>query len=175
MAARLEAPRAGARPGTATATARRAGLARPRLPATAELATIGAGYLGYAPVCLAIHADRHAAFVHAAQLWQAQRRMHLRIEPRLNRLAAARPALAEAARVELAARGMTGEIAQKGDKAPIQAGQRWPSGLTPGTTTSTGCSLRLAGAGRPDPTMAPTAWKMALSRSPLPRGSVEST
>jgi len=35
--------------------------------------------------------------------------------------------------------------------------------------------LRLAGAGRLDPTMAPTAWKMALSRSPLPRGSVEST
>jgi transposase len=28
-------------------------------------------------------------------------------------------------REELAARGMTGEIARKGDKAPIQAGQRW--------------------------------------------------
>jgi transposase len=28
-------------------------------------------------------------------------------------------------RDELAARGMTGEIARKGDKAPIQAGQRW--------------------------------------------------
>jgi len=28
-------------------------------------------------------------------------------------------------RDELAARGMTGEIAHKGDKAPIQAGQRW--------------------------------------------------
>ena len=97
MAARLEAPRAGVRPVTVTAPARRAGLAWPRLPAAAELATIGAGYLGYALVRLAIHADRHAAFAHAAQLWQAERRMHLRIEPWLNGLAAAHPALAEAA------------------------------------------------------------------------------
>ena len=44
MAARLEAPRAGVRPVTVTAPARRAGLAWPRLPAVAELATIGAGY-----------------------------------------------------------------------------------------------------------------------------------
>jgi hypothetical protein len=29
-------------------------------------------------------------------------------------------------REELAARKMTGQIAHKGDKAPIQAGQRWP-------------------------------------------------
>ncbi len=49
MAARLEAPRAGVRPVTAAAPARRAGLAWPRLPAAAELAAIGAGYLGYAP------------------------------------------------------------------------------------------------------------------------------
>jgi hypothetical protein len=62
MAARLEAPRAGARPVTGTAPARRAGLAWPRLPAAAELATIGAGYAGYALVRLAIHADRQAAF-----------------------------------------------------------------------------------------------------------------
>ncbi len=53
MAARLEAPRAGVRPVTVTAPARRAGLARPRLPAAAELATTGAGYLGYALVRLA--------------------------------------------------------------------------------------------------------------------------
>jgi hypothetical membrane protein len=53
IAARLEAPRAGVRPVTVTAPARRAGLARPRLPAVAELATIGAGYLGYALVRLA--------------------------------------------------------------------------------------------------------------------------
>jgi hypothetical protein len=82
---------------TVSAPARRAGLAWPRLPAVAELAIIGAGYLGYALVRLAIHADRDAAFAHAAQLWQAERRMHLRIEPWLNGLAAARPALAEAA------------------------------------------------------------------------------
>ena len=33
--------------------------------------------------------------------------------------------LSQKTRGELAARGMTGEIARKGDKAPIQAGQRW--------------------------------------------------
>ena len=43
MAARLEVPRAGVLPVTVTAPARRAGLACPRLPAVAELATIGAG------------------------------------------------------------------------------------------------------------------------------------
>jgi hypothetical protein len=43
MAARLEVPRAGGLPVTVTAPARRAGLACPRLPAVAELATIGAG------------------------------------------------------------------------------------------------------------------------------------
>jgi hypothetical protein len=97
MASGLEAPRAGVRPVTGTAPARRAGLAWPRLPAAAELATIGAGYLGYALVRLAIHANRHAAFAHAAQAWQAERRMHLRTEPWLSRLAAAHTALAEAA------------------------------------------------------------------------------
>lgn len=86
MAVRPEASRAGARPVTAKAPAPRAGLAWPRLPAAAELATIGAGYVGYALVRLAIHADRHAAFAHAAWLWQAEGRMHLRIEPWLRRM-----------------------------------------------------------------------------------------
>jgi len=95
MAARLEASPAGARPVTATAPAHRAGLAWPRLRAAAELATIGAGYGGYALVRLAIHAGRHAAFGHAAQLWQAERRLHLTVEPYLNHLATAQPALAE--------------------------------------------------------------------------------
>ena len=35
--------------------------------------------------------------------------------------------------------------------------------------------LQLAWAGRLDPTVAPMAWKVAFSRSPLPRGSVEGT
>jgi len=61
MAARLEAPRTGVRPVTVTAPAPRAGLAWPQLPAVAELATISAGYLGYALVRPAIHANRHAA------------------------------------------------------------------------------------------------------------------
>ena len=68
MADCLEAPRASIRPVTVTAPACRAGLAWPRLPAAAELATTRAGYLGYALARLAIHADRHAAFAHAAQL-----------------------------------------------------------------------------------------------------------
>ena len=97
MAAPLEAPPATARPVTPTARAPRAGLAWPRLAAVAELATIGAGYVGYALVRLAIHADRHAAFAHAAQLAQAERHLHLRIEPGLNGLTAAHPPLAEAA------------------------------------------------------------------------------
>jgi hypothetical protein len=97
MAARLEESPAAARPVTVTAPAHRSGLAWPRLPAMAELATIGAGYGAYALVRLAIHAGRHAAFGHAAQLWQAERRMHLTVEPYLNHLTAARPWLADAA------------------------------------------------------------------------------
>ena len=97
MAARLDASRAGVRPGTATAAARRAGLAWPRLPAAAELAAPGVGYPGYALVRPAIHADRQAAFAHPAQLRQAGRRTHRRIEPWPSRLAAARPAPAGAA------------------------------------------------------------------------------
>src|SRR5262249_11377206 len=95
MTARAQASRAGARPVTATAAAHRAGLAWPRLPAAAELATIGAGYGAYALVRLAIRAGRHAAFGHAAWLWRAERRMHLTIEPYLNHGIAGHPALAE--------------------------------------------------------------------------------
>jgi IS5 family transposase len=36
----------------------------------------------------------------------------------------------QATRGELAGRGMTGQIAHKGEKAPIQAGQRWPAERT---------------------------------------------
>ena len=44
-------------------------------------------------------------------------------------------------RDELDGRGMTGEIAHKGDKAPIQAGQRWHVERTNAWhNTSTGCS-----------------------------------
>jgi hypothetical protein len=42
---------------------------------------------------------------------------------------------------------MTGQIAHKGDKAPIQAGQRWPaSGPAPGTTPSASCKNATSGA-----------------------------
>ena len=77
--------------------ARRAGLTWPRLPAAAEVATVAVGYFGYALVRLAVRAGRHAAFVHAAELWRAERWLHLDAEPSLNHLAAAHPALAETA------------------------------------------------------------------------------
>src|SRR5262249_55741800 len=83
--------------GAPPAAAPGAGRAGPPLPATAELATIGAGYGAYALVRLAIHADRHAAFGHAAQLWQAERHVRLTVEPYLNHLTAAHPWLADAA------------------------------------------------------------------------------
>ena len=79
-----------------SAPPRRAGLTWPRLPAAAEVAIIGAGYLAYALVRLAVRAARHAAFVHAAELWRAERWLHLDVEPSLNHLVAASPALAEA-------------------------------------------------------------------------------
>jgi len=62
-----------------------------------EVATIVIGYLGYALVRLAVKASHTSAFAHAAQLWRAERATHLDIEPSLNHLAAAHPALAEAA------------------------------------------------------------------------------
>jgi hypothetical protein len=80
-------------PGRAT----RRGLAWPRLPPTAELATIGAGYGAYSLVRLGLRAGRHAAFAHAAQLWRAEGRLHLGIEPRLNHFASPHPVLADVA------------------------------------------------------------------------------
>ena len=89
-----------ARTGTALAPGpgrnRRVSLAWPRLPAAVEVALIAVGYLGYALVRLAVKASRTAAFAHAAELWRAERAMHLDIEPSLNHLAAAHAALAEA-------------------------------------------------------------------------------
>lgn len=79
------------------APARRAGLTWPRLPAAAEVAIVAVGYFGYALVRLAIRAGRHAALAHAAELWRAERWLHLDAEPSLNHLAAAHPALAETA------------------------------------------------------------------------------
>jgi hypothetical protein len=70
--------------------ARRAGLTWPRLPAAAEVPITGAGYLAYALVRLAVRADRHAAFADAAELWRAERWLHLDVEPSLNHLVAAR-------------------------------------------------------------------------------------
>jgi PAP2 superfamily protein len=85
------------RPGTARVPARQAGLAWPRLPAVAELATIGAGYAAYSLVRLAIRAGHQVAFTHAAQLWQAERQLHVTAEPYLNHLAAGHLMLAQAA------------------------------------------------------------------------------
>ena len=89
----------GARAGTGLAPgpgrSRRVSLAWPRLPAAAEAAIIAAAYAGYALVRLAVRASRPAATAHAAGLWRAERWLHLDIEPPLNHLAAARPALAD--------------------------------------------------------------------------------
>ncbi|HEU5421299.1 MAG TPA: phosphatase PAP2 family protein [Streptosporangiaceae bacterium] len=63
----------------------------------AELATIAAGYAAYSLVRLAIHADHQVAFSHAAQLWQAERGLHVTPEPFLNHLTAGHLMLAEAA------------------------------------------------------------------------------
>ena len=89
--------RTGTAPAPGPGRGRRVSLAWPRLPAAVEVATIVIGYLGYALVRLAVKASRTSAFAHAAQLWRAERAMHLNIEPSLNHLAAAHPALAEAA------------------------------------------------------------------------------
>ncbi len=79
MAARLPASRAAMRPMAATAAARRAGLAWPRLPAAAELATIGAGYVGYSLIRMAIRAGHQVAFTQAAD-YGSQRRLHRTVE-----------------------------------------------------------------------------------------------
>jgi len=76
---------------------RRVSLAWPRLPAAAEVATVAAGYAGYALVRLTVRASRRAAFAHAAGLWRVERWLHLDPEPSLNHLTAAHPALAETA------------------------------------------------------------------------------
>lgn len=75
----------------------RRGLAWPRLRPALELATIGAGYGAYSLVRLGLTAGRRAAFAHAEQLWGAESRLHLNIEPRLNHLAALHPLLADTA------------------------------------------------------------------------------
>ena len=51
------------------------------LDAAAELATIGAGYAGKSLIRLAIRAGHQVAFAHAAELWHAERRLHLTVEP----------------------------------------------------------------------------------------------
>jgi PAP2 superfamily len=61
------------------------------------VALIAISYLGYALIRLAVKASRTAAFAHAAELWRAERTLHLDIEPSLNHLAAAHAALAETA------------------------------------------------------------------------------
>ncbi len=75
----------------------RSGLAWPRRPAALELATIGAGYAAYSLVRLGLRAGRHAAFTHAAQLYSAEARLHVNIEPLLNQFLSLHPLLADAA------------------------------------------------------------------------------
>jgi hypothetical protein len=74
---------------------RRLTLTWPRLTAPAELGIVLAGYFGYALVRLAVRASHTAAFEHAAQLWQAERWLHLDTEVLLNDLLMTHPALAQ--------------------------------------------------------------------------------
>ena len=74
---------------------RRVSLTWPRLSAPAELAIVAVGYFGYALVRLAVRAGHAAAFGQAAQLWDAERWLHVDIETSLNYLVTADPALAQ--------------------------------------------------------------------------------
>jgi hypothetical protein len=88
---------AGIWPAPPASQARRGALAWRRLPVAAEVATIAARYFAYSLVRLAIRAGRPAAFAHAAELWRAERWLHVDAEPYLNHLAAAHAAIAELA------------------------------------------------------------------------------
>jgi PAP2 superfamily len=95
--ARLRTARTGTALAPGPGRGRRVSLAWPRLSAPAEVAIIVVGYIGYALVRLPVKAGRTAAFAHAAQLWQAERALHINIEPSLNHLVAAHAALAQTA------------------------------------------------------------------------------
>ena len=58
---------------------------------------------------------------------------------------------------------------------PSRASGDLVAGPLPGEDLMVTCCSSPGRAGRLDPTMAPATWKMALSRSPLPRGSGERT
>ena len=74
---------------------RRFSLTWPRLAAPAELGIVAIGYFGYALVRLAVRAGHAAAFGQAAQLWDAERWLHVDIETSLNYLVTGDPALAQ--------------------------------------------------------------------------------
>ncbi len=74
---------------------RQISLTWPRLNAPAELAIVAVGYFGYALVRLAVRAGHAAAYGQAAQLWEAERWLHVDIETSLNYLVRADPALAQ--------------------------------------------------------------------------------
>jgi PAP2 superfamily len=65
-----------------------------RLPLALELVTLGAGYAAPSLVRLTLPAAKHAAFAHAAELYQAEQHAHLNVEPYLNHLVSAHAALA---------------------------------------------------------------------------------
>ena len=74
---------------------RRVSLTWPRLIAPAELGIVLAGYFGYALVRLAVRASHSAAFQQAAQLWDAERWLHVDIEMSLNNLIMSHLSLAQ--------------------------------------------------------------------------------
>jgi PAP2 superfamily len=76
---------------------RRLSLTWPRLNAATELGIVAAGYFGYALVRLAVRAGHAAAFGRAAEIWDAERWLHVDIERSLNSVVTADPALAQLA------------------------------------------------------------------------------
>ena len=66
----------------------------PRLSPGLELVTLVAGYAAPSVVRLALPAAKHAAFAHAAELYHAEQRIHLNVEPYLNHLVSSHAVLA---------------------------------------------------------------------------------
>ena len=130
MAARPGAPRAGVEPVTAPAPARRAGLAWPRLPASAELATIGAGYAAYSLVRLAIRSAGRVRACSRAVAGRAAAAPNRRALPQPPRRGP--PRIRRGGRVLLRACPLPGHPAGAGLAVPAQASGVPAAALGPG-------------------------------------------
>jgi hypothetical protein len=83
-----------ARPTAHPAAAARYWLTWRRLSIGLELITLGAGYAAPSVIRLALPAAKDAAFAHAAELYHAEQRVRLNVEPYLNHLVSSHQVLA---------------------------------------------------------------------------------